>query len=363
MNNESVAPKQQVNTEIIKCDACGANMLFHPQTQTLYCEHCGSHREIANARPAEEIDIRSAFGECDGGNPMENATVFSCDNCGAKVAMAQGETAKCCPFCGTAHVTSIEELQGLKPTAVVPFLFDKEKAIEFGKKWAKKRIFAPRKFKKTLKSEEINGVYTPSFTFDSVTTSSYVGRIGVQHTRTVGTGKNRRVQTYIVWHNISGTYKLNFNDVLIAAGAKFDQKKLDKVRPFDTNGSASYDEGYLLGYMSYRYDEGIQECWDKARSIMDGIIRKSILSQYKYTQLGYLNVSTSHENVTYKYVLLPVYVGNFNYGKKLYNYYVNGSTGKVMGKCPVSPWRVGLAVLLGIGVAVGLYFLISFLLT
>lgn len=361
MSAETVVD-QTVQTQITKCDACGANMLFHPDTHTLYCEHCGSHQRIKNETDAEEQDIRFAFLEQDNAEDAHKSVVFTCENCGAKVTMVEGETAKSCPFCGTAHVTATEEFEGLKPNAVLPFAFGKERAIEFGKAWARKRLFAPRKFKKTLKGEGINGVYAPAFTFDSQTTSSYVGRIGTRHTRTVGYGKNQRVETYIIWRTISGTFNQFFNDILISAGSKFDQKKMQSISPYYTDGSVTYSEEYLLGYMSYRHEESIDDCWSVARSTMDSAIRRGILRQYTYNVLDYLNVSTSHADVTYKYVLLPVYVGNFKYGKKLYNYYVNGCSGKVKGKAPVSPWRVLFTTLLGIGVAVGLYFLITLLL-
>ena len=64
---------------------------------------------------------------------------------------------------------------------------------------------------------------------------------------------------------------------------------------------------------------------------MDENIRRGILSNYIYDRFGYLNVSTSHNGVTYKYVMLPVYVGNYRYNKKAYNFYVNGENGKVNG--------------------------------
>ena len=82
-----------------------------------------------------------------------------------------------------------------------------------------------------------------------------------------------------------------------------------------------------------------------------------ILGQYVYDCVGYLNVSTSHENVTYKYVMLPVWVGNYTYGRKLYNFYVNGTTGKVAGKRPVSPWKVLGLVFAGLALAAGLFLL------
>lgn len=344
----------KVGAEMEKCPSCGSNLRFDPDTQTLYCEHCGTRQSVAQNLRAEEIDLLSGF-DSDRKWTADETVVFRCDNCGAKVVLQKDETAKSCPFCGTAHVVQTDELAGLKPNGLIPFAFGVKKAIEFAKAWAKKRFYAPRKFKRTLSTDNVNGVYVPCFTFDSHTSSSYYGRIGKHHTRVVGSGKNRRTETYTVWRNISGNYFYNFDDVLITAGSKFDQKGLDGISPFDTNNGKAYEETYLLGFMAYHYDHEISECWGAAKNRMDAAIRRGILSQYSYDVVGYLNVSTAHEAVTYKYVMLPVYVGNYTYKKKLYNFYVNGSTGKVKGKTPVSAIKVILTILAALAVIGGVF--------
>ena len=348
------AEGRRVGTETEKCPSCGSNMVFDPEGQCLSCPHCGTKVQFEKGDTAKELDLSSALGKDRQWN-AEEAVVFSCDNCGAKVVLKAGQTAKLCPFCGTAHVRKTEELAGLKPNGLIPFSFGEEKAVEYSKTWAKKRFFAPRKFKKHLTAENVNGVYVPCFTFDSHTTSYYEGRIGTTHTRTVGSGKNRRTETYTVWRNISGTYYDDFNDVLITAGSKLDQQKLDKIRPYDTDAGKVYEENYLLGFMAYQYDEGLDGCWDKAKGVIDKELRNRILSQYSYDRVSYLNVSTRHERVTYKYVMLPVYVGNYNYKKKLFNFYVNGESGRTWGKYPKSVPKILSLVLLGaalVGLAV-----------
>ena len=40
--------------------------------------------------------------------------------------------------------------------------------------------------------------------------------------------------------------------------------------------------------------------------------------------------------------------------KKLYNFYVNGSTGKVKGKTPKSVWKILFTVALCLGVVLGI---------
>lgn len=345
-------------TETVKCTGCGGNMVFNPETQTLSCPHCGTKIEFGPSKIAEERDLRAGLF----GSPewtAEEVVVFGCDNCGAKVVLKNGETATSCPFCGTAHVRKTEELAGVKPNALIPFAFDGKKAVSLSKAWAKKRFYAPRKFKNNLNADNVKGIYTPCFTFDTKTVSYYEGKIGQTRTRTVGSGKNRRTETYVVWRYISGTFEHTFDDLLITAGSKFTQRELDRVSPFDTNNSKEYEENYMLGFMAYHYDDSLEDCWGRAKDVADARLRSLILGRYVHDRVAYLNVSTSHSDVTYKYVMLPVYVGNFNYKNKLYNFYVNGSTGKVYGKTPKSVLKIVLTVLLALAVAVGVYLLVG----
>ena len=266
-----------VDTTVLKCSACGSNLRFDPDKQSMVCEHCGTAFDFEKMREAQEISIEQAFSVEKDWNSSETV-MFHCDNCGANVVLNKDQTAKSCPFCGTPHVQKVEELGGLKPNAVLPFAFSVEKAGEISKNWAKKKFFAPSSFKK-LSADSINGIYTPCFTFDSITTSSYYGRIGKRRTRTVGSGKNRRTETYIEWYSISGMHYDNFDDVLISAGSKMEQNKLDKIAPFDTDCSMDYDENYLLGFMAYHYDYEINDCWGLAKTRIDKAIRNSILSK------------------------------------------------------------------------------------
>ena len=339
-------------TETVKCDGCGSNMTFNPETQKLYCEHCGSTKELQNVVDAMEKDLVEGFVE-ENDWEEDKTVVFSCDNCGAKVVMPKGSTASNCPFCGTSHVQESSELAGLKPNAVIPFAISEEQGKEKVKAWAKRKLYAPKKFKKDLQSENFKGVYTPCFTFDSRTTSYYDGVVGDRHTRVVGSGNNRRTETYIVWRRISGIYNDFFDDILVAAGSKINQQQINKLSPYSTNSSKGYQEEYLLGFMAYKHDQDIKSCWEKAKGTMDNALRKRILSQYHYDVLQYLNVSTTHEDVTFKYVMLPAYVGNFKFKKKLYNFYVNGETGKITGKTPVSAGKVLATVFSALAVVGG----------
>ena len=91
-----------------------------------------------------------------------------------------------------------------------------------------------------------------------------------------------------------------------------------------------------------------------AKQRIKGWVRTAILARYDYDVIDYLNVNTSCENITYKYLLLPVYVGATRWKKKVYNFFVNGRNGKVAGKMPLSPLKILGVVVLGLAV-VGLF--------
>ena len=55
-------------------------------------------------------------------------------------------------------------------------------------------------------------------------------------------------------------------------------------------------------------------------------------------------METAFLDITYKYLMLPVWFSNFKYKDKVYQFMVNGQTGKVAGKTPISVWKVLLTI-------------------
>ena len=347
-------------TDTSSCPLCGGRLVYSPIDRALKCEYCGGKGQIDMSRYGEELNFYDLINAKN--NTWANDThVFRCNNCGAKTVISKKEISKKCPFCGTTNVVQTEELCGLKPNAVLPFLLDKAQACDSAVKWAKKRLFSPRKFKKTVYPEEIDGNYIPAFTFDTNTVTHYSGKLGRTKTRTKRVNGKTITESYTEWFSIGGTYRMSFDDFLVQASDSVKQKDVDKLSPFDTNKSQAYSSDYLMGYTAAQYSKSGQECWDYARGVMQEQVKSAILRQYTYDKVGSFSMNMSCNDITYKYVLLPLYVGHYSYSKKLFNFFVNGRNGKVTGKAPVSPLRVGIAVLLGLVAGAGIAALIYFL--
>jgi len=335
-------------TENVKCPSCGANMTFDPKSGKLKCAHCDTIVDINPQQTAQEQDYNNRKS-----NQWPEGFVesYRCENCGAVTVLDKNEISSSCPFCGAAQVIKVDEMPGIRPTSIIPFAFTREESKKYYLTWIKKRWYAPRKLKQSFVADKIQGVYIPCWTYDSNTSSEYDGKLGERYTVTVGSGKSRHTETRIRWFYVSGIYDKFFDDIAIEDSSYIDQKRYNKIAPYDTNNSLKFDSRFMAGFSAEKYITGVEECFEKAKAVMDSCIRSDILNKYKADEVSYLNVKTTHTKTTYKYVILPLWVCAYKYKEKQYNFFVNGKTGRTNGTYPKSALKILLTVLGGLALA------------
>ena len=132
--------------------------------------------------------------------------------------------------------------------------------------------------------------------------------------------------------------------------------------PFDFSKLVPYSPQIVAGFIAERYSIGLKEGWNLAQQKIQFNLRSDIASYVKRRwnadRADRVKFSTLYSNITYKYLLVPVWLSSFKYKDKTYQFAVNGQTGKVGGKAPVSAWRVIIAIILGAGIIAGLYYLL-----
>ncbi|MBR4270224.1 MAG: hypothetical protein IKQ31_00910 [Clostridia bacterium] len=351
---EKMTADAKLKTSVFKCPNCGGEAEFDAKTQKLHCLYCGGYYEIQNNEKVTENELSELL---DKATVWNEAEVYECKSCGAKEILDKQEVATVCPFCGTNNVVRTEDLPGIKPQGVVTFKIEKSNASDIAKAWAKKDWFAPNDFKRSATTENIHGVYNPVFTFDAETKSDYDGRLGKYYT--VRRGKH--TYTEVRYFHISGKdYPLNFDDFIVQASTSVPQKHISKISPFPTNGAPVFKSEYLRGFSANAYNKDGKVCWDECKELMRIEIEKRILSKYNYDVKSYVNISTKFNHPLYKYILVPLYIGNYRYKEKIFNFFINGSNGKISGSRPKSFWKILFATILGLIVA-GLIIYLMFL--
>ena len=63
------------------------------------------------------------------------------------------------------------------------------------------------------------------------------------------------------------------------------------------------------------------------------------------------HIDTTLSDLTFKHILLPVWLAAYKYRGKTYRFVVNGRTGRVQGMRPYSAIKITIAVILGAIVA------------
>jgi len=326
--------------DVIKCKSCGADMVFDPASQRLKCPYCEQTRDIEKRVP----HIRNFERERYMGAVPVDGDVYKCPNCGGESEIQGFTTAVACPFCGGTNVVKLEDMKGLKPDSVLPFAITKDGAADIGKKWIKKKWLAPNKLRKHFEVDKFNGVYIPSFAFDSDTFSTYDGRFGDDKTRTVQTKDGPKTEHYIEWYHVSGKWTRSFENTMVESSSQIHQGEFRGVLPYDMNNATAYSREYLAGFSAERYDTSLEDSFGVAKGEMDSAIRNDIRNYYHPDHVDYLNVSTTFSNVKFRYTLLPLWICAYKFKEKLYRFLVNARTGRADGKVPKSPIKIALIV-------------------
>ena len=206
----------------------------------------------------------------------------------------------------------------------------------------KKKFLVPRKFKKLIPENDIEGYYYPAFSFDADSHSTYDGEL-YRHERR-GSGDDARTET--VYFDISGSLNYKHRDVLVESSSRLTQYELHNLLPYDFSLRADFKPDYLFGYKVEQYNEQFKNAITRSDEIFNQQIRRGILRKYDYDGVSYLNVKTGYSMQSYAYFMMPVYTFEYKYKNKNYLTYMNGQTGKVGSGLPISKLKVTLGVIL-----------------
>ena len=346
-----------------KCPNCGASLVYEPTQGKLYCEHCRSYVEFDKSKDVRERD----FSELMEMSKWDETAIryYRCENCGANTILPRSTLATKCPYCSSPVVVDERQIGLVRPDTVVPFELNAEQAEHHLSVWAKRKMFAPRDFRKGHKNLSIKGVYTPAWTFDLVTVTYYKGRLGRRCTRTVRRNGKSYTETYIHWFNVDGVLDNSFDDIYVSGNNHISVNDFHNLDLTNQAKYTVYSDEYLAGYIADNYTIPPENAYALALKKANGAIYREIMARHNADQDGGLQIDMQVVSRSFKYVMLPVYVASCKYRKKVYNQFVSGVYSKqgkdkvkVSGTAPKSPWKILFVVLLCLAIIAGLVALV-----
>ncbi|MEI7767753.1 MAG: hypothetical protein WCJ97_09995 [Phycisphaerae bacterium] len=358
------------------CGKCGAKLEYDPAQRNLKCPYCGHEEVIAPGQLAgnAELDLEGFLR----GAQIDAQAAASgklqevkCPGCGASQEVSDLYITTACKFCSTHLVHEPESARKLVfPELVLPFMIPQRDAVTRFNGWVKALWFAPNDLTQFANLGRLRGMYMPFWTYDAMTYSAYTGQRGddywvtVSYTVTVNgrTEHRTRQERRTRWTWVSGEVDNFFDDVLVCGSQILPTEMVDKLSPWELRKLVPYKPDYLSGFDSLRYQISLHTGFQRAREIMAAAIRELCKRDIGGDHQVVSTVNTQYVGVTFKHLLLPIWVATYQYHNKTYRILVNAQTGEVVGSRPYSWIKITLAVLAGlvlVAVIIGIFALMA----
>jgi len=262
-----------------------------------------------------------------------NLRTYVCSSCGGEILTDDVTAATFCSYCGNPTLIA-EQLTGQKrPSRLIPFVIQKEKAIDGFRAWTRKGLLTPSTFRSKTNLEKVVGLYVPFWLFNYGVLVDY------------------KADGHIVTHEVRGDYRLTHTDhydvyrkihaeydmVPADASKGMDDHMMDCLEPFNYTAMKQFEMPYLSGFYaeknSYTDEEMAPRVKKRVAAFGEDHARGTIN--------GYAAVIPKGKDIRMslkksEYVLLPVWVINYEYKGEHFKFVMNGQTGKTVGELPVS---------------------------
>ena len=131
----------------------------------------------------------------------------------------------------------------------------------------------------------------------------------------------------------------------------------DKFSTFDTTQLVPYSPGFLAGWRAEEYAVDLEGGFVFARGKMEHEQENRCGKDVPGDTKRNLRVDNTFSAITFKHVLLPVWIAAYRYNNQIYRFLVNGQTGEVVGKAPWSWIKIALFTLMLCATVFILYYL------
>ena len=349
-----------------KCPCCGGTLEFDIHSQSVTCPYCDAQFQVSDLKDLdnelqEKFEEKMEWGSEEATYSDEETQgmhVYRCDSCGGEIICDEKTASTSCPYCGNAVVMKGNLSGDLKPSYIIPFQLDLDKSKDCFRQYFKKKFFIPSAFKKENSIEETKTMYVPYFIFFA---DSY-GKVTFDAKKTHRWSDSEYNYKETEYYRIYRYGDIAFDNIPVDASSQLADDLLESIEPFNYREHKEFVSAYLAGYTAERYDVEREVTEKRANQR----IKEGTISALRNTVHGYEDVTLHDSAITLsnqsnKYVLYPLYFLNVKWREETYTFAVNGQTGKVAGRYPISKAKFALVLAIILVASFALFFGLGFL--
>jgi hypothetical protein len=280
----------------------------------------------------------------------------SCRSCGAEILFEPLQRTARCPYCDSPSVVDRPETPDRPdPVFGLGFAVTHEEATRRMRRWIRGRKMAPFDLKDKA-AEKVRGIYLPTYLYSATAYTTYAASIA-EHYK--GDDRERKTE----YRELDGRHATYIADILVTASRGIPNDEIEGIEPFDLGALVRYTPALVSGWISEEPSRTQEECRDLARQETTARVSEMLRGFLPGDGVRDLRHQTRLEDESVDLTLAPVWVFAIRYDdeKPPIRVLVNGQTGKVFGKVPLSWAKVGL-IAVGILAVIGLVRLLGWLL-
>lgn len=337
-------PPQEMQQDVVAfhCPQCDATTAYCAENGGLTCIHCGHYEAPAQSivgKAAAEFEFTvETVARAAHGWGIERKEL-SCQRCGVHTTLSTDMLTHTCPFCGSNQVVQVKATQDiLRPRFLVPLQIGEDDCRRITIAWLQNSWMLPKNLQQLGRTAEFTPIYIPFWTFDAQASAYW--RAEVAHTRqkTVWRNGRRTTQTVTEWRWESGNVELFHDDLLVNGSNQVSKTLLRQLRGYDLQALVPYDASYLAGMQAQAYDVDLETAWELGRAAMRQRTKSACQGQATSQRMRNFSMSLDFSEETWRYILLPMYLATYAYGRDRFQVMINGQSGSIAGQRPVD-WR------------------------
>ncbi|XXU21725.1 hypothetical protein WMF47_21350 [Sorangium sp. So ce861] len=285
---------------------------------------------------------------------------LECETCGASLRVEADQRTAVCPYCASPSVVERPPSNDRpSPHFVLGFSMARESAQGAVAAWLGKRSLFVQSSVKKGTIDAIRGVYTPAYLYSAMAQTRYAAQIGenYQETETYTTTDDKgntvtrtRVVTRTEHRHLEGQHATYVMDVLVVASRAVQNAELEAIEPFDLRTMRRYTPAVLSGWVAEEPTMTQAECYALARREALAKIGRDLPGFMPGDSHHGLTHETRLDQETLELIYVPLWVLAIRHDprKPPFRVLINGQTGAIHGKAPLSWVKIALAVLLAI---------------
>lgn len=292
----------------IACKNCGANVIFDPDNNNLYCNTCNT------SMPMYELNISDVKYDR-----------YHCNSCGAELLVDENTLITECSYCGSTELYRKYLDEDFKPEIIIPFTFSQKKVKSIFEEYLKKNYISKNKIKKEYKIDKIRGVYVPCVFWE-------------YHIEAYDNEQYPLKDKPLFKEQVLKIF--SFCDF----SKKIPNRIIKEIGPYPLEDfiSKNYNPIYTMGFSIEKGDEYSEKNQIKIKEvekylekeILDNIVKDKDNVDKMQSKLGNLITSKilNIKKVKKVSVLVPIYLLNVIKKNKTETFAINGFDKKVIGK-------------------------------